>query len=118
VRDVLVPEGFRVVCTSRPEGVVLSDYTSKFVVLELGELSEAQQQAAIHAQLVGFPAGIAFSDHLTRLSAARRSHTGAHATLLSKAELCGALGSYKYFCSLLVKSAHEQSLDETLSHAR
>lgn len=55
VREVLVPEGFRVVCTSRPEGVRVGDFLPRFVVFDLESLSEEQQQQALIAQLAEYP---------------------------------------------------------------
>ena len=47
VRRVLVPAGLRVLCTSRPEGVVIvADFESRFVIIDLKPLSEDQQREA------------------------------------------------------------------------
>ena len=61
VRDVLVPGGLRVVCTSRPEGVNVRDFESRFVIFDLKPLSEEQQQQALRQQLVR--AGTADEEH-------------------------------------------------------
>lgn len=47
----LVPSGNRLVVTSRPEGVDLDDYKTRFVVMNLLELSQEQQRNVIHMQL-------------------------------------------------------------------
>jgi len=51
VREVLVPEGFRVVCTSRPEGVSVDDFLARFVVFDLEPLSDQQQLEMMRLQL-------------------------------------------------------------------
>eukprot|EP00966_Prymnesium_polylepis_P009559 220508-Prymnesium_polylepis.1 len=74
VRDALVPAGLRVVCTSRPEGVEVDDFKSRFVILDLKPLSEAQQQEAINVQLEQNSFGRIFSKHLLSFSAIRSEH--------------------------------------------
>ena len=83
VREVLVPEGFRVVCTSRPEGVNLDNFMSRFVVFDLKPLSEEQQREAIQNQLQGFQTGKAFSDHLTAFAAIRKGHDEVYGRIFS-----------------------------------
>ena len=51
VHNTLVREGFRVVCTSRPEGVQVPSFTSRFVIFDLTPLSDAQQRRACAMQL-------------------------------------------------------------------
>ena len=48
----LVPMGHRIVVTSRQEGVRLRLWAERCVIMNLAKLSEAQQKAAIEAQLV------------------------------------------------------------------
>ena len=74
IRHVLVPFGLRVLCTSRPEGVTLSDFEADFTVFDLAPLSDEQQRQALKVQLNGFPEGRAFSEHLTAFAAIRRGH--------------------------------------------
>ena len=47
VRDDLTVCGLRVVVTSRPEGVVIEDYLSRFVCVDLKPLSSEQQRNAV-----------------------------------------------------------------------
>ena len=51
------------VVTSRPEGVDIEDYKTRFVVVNLLELSQEQQRTVIQMQLQGN----AFFDHLVVL---------------------------------------------------
>ena len=51
VREVLVPSGVRVVCTSRPEGVRLKDFSGRFVIFDLKKLTDEQQRIALRQQL-------------------------------------------------------------------
>ena len=48
---LFVPETFRVVLTSRPEGVRLQRYTDEFVIMTLRNLSDAQQSELISKQI-------------------------------------------------------------------
>mmetsp|Transcript_2992 Transcript_2992/g.8957 ORF Transcript_2992/g.8957 Transcript_2992/m.8957 type:complete len:1166 (+) Transcript_2992:1503-5000(+) len=74
VCDVLVPFGLRVFCTSRPEGVDIELFKSRFVILDLKPLSEQQQQKAIEVQMQMHPFGKTFSRHLLAFSAIRAEH--------------------------------------------
>ena len=49
----LVPSGNRVLVTSRPEGVTLSLYMARFVIMNLSELTNQQQRAVINIQMQG-----------------------------------------------------------------
>ena len=66
----LVPQGHKVVVTSRPEGVRLPLYRKHFVVLNLKPLTDEQQSAMIQGQLQGN----AFFEHLMAFAAIRRGH--------------------------------------------
>ena len=57
VRDYLSVAGLRTVVTSRPDGIDLNDYLSRFVCVDLKPLSTEQQRTAIDKQLNAFPAG-------------------------------------------------------------
>lgn len=74
VREVLVPSGFRVVCTSRPEGVQLDLFEGRFVIFDLNPLSDEQQHSAIQAQLRKFPFAKKFADHVTAFASIRKGH--------------------------------------------
>ena len=47
----LEPNGFRVVATSRPEGVDLARYTEQFVIMNLKELDSEQRNTLVTKQL-------------------------------------------------------------------
>ena len=64
----LVTSGTRLVVTSRPEGVDLEDYKSRFVVMNLLELSQEQQRNVIQMQLQGN----AFFEHLVNIGECRK----------------------------------------------
>ena len=64
----LVPSGNRLVVTSRPEGVDLGDYKTRFAVMNLCELSQEQQRTVIQMQLQGN----AFFEHLVNISECRK----------------------------------------------
>ena len=64
----LVPSGNRVMVTSRPEGVDIEDYKTRFVVVNLKELSQEQQRNVIKMQLQGNK----FFEHLVNLGECRR----------------------------------------------
>ena len=64
----LVPSGNRMVVTSRPEGVDLEDYKTRFVVMNLTELSQEQQRNVIQMQLQGN----AFFEHLVNIAECRK----------------------------------------------
>ena len=66
----LVPQGHKVVVTSRPEGVRLPLYRKHFVVLNLKPLTDEQQSAMIKGQLQGND----FFEHLMAFAAIRRGH--------------------------------------------
>jgi len=74
IREVLVPSGLRIVCTSRPEGVELADFKPRFVILDLKPLNDKQQQQAIDFQLEQNPFGKAFAEHLMAFSTIRQEH--------------------------------------------
>eukprot|EP00966_Prymnesium_polylepis_P270616 6251836-Prymnesium_polylepis.1 len=73
IREVLVPAGHRLVCTSRPEGVNKALFCS-FVVFDLKPLSEQQQQQAVESQLALIPYGRTFSHHLLKFTEIRTEH--------------------------------------------
>ena len=64
----LVTGGNRLVVTSRPEGVDLDDYKSRFVVMNLLELSQEQQRNVIQMQLQGND----FFEHLVNIAECRK----------------------------------------------
>ena len=64
----LVTSGNRLVVTSRPEGVDLDDYKTRFVVMNLLELSQEQQRNVIQMQLQGN----AFFEHLVNIAECRK----------------------------------------------
>ena len=68
IHGELVPSGNRVLVTSRPEGVTLSLYRARFVIMNLNQLTNAQQRAAVSVQMQGS----LFFEHLLSLSAVRR----------------------------------------------
>ena len=68
VHKELVPSGNRVLVTSRPEGVTLSLYMSRFVIMNLNELTNAQQRSVINIQMQGSQ----FFDHLLSLGEVRK----------------------------------------------
>ena len=68
IHGELVPSGNRVLVTSRPEGVTLPLYHARFVIMNLNQLTNAQQRAAVSVQMQGS----AFFEHLLSLSAVRR----------------------------------------------
>ena len=68
----LVPSGNRLVVTSRPEGVDLEDYKTRFVVMNLLELSQEQQRNVIQMQLQGN----AFFEHLVNIAECRKDLDG------------------------------------------
>ena len=72
IRQLLVPLGIRVVCTSRPEGVSTDLFSSHFVILNLLALSDEQQRDASARQLG--PHGRDFSDHLMAFATIRAKH--------------------------------------------
>ena len=74
IREVLVPHGLRVICTSRPEGVTIGDFQKDFTVMDLVPISEEQQREALELQLKDSPQGKAFSEHLTAFATIRRKH--------------------------------------------
>ena len=65
----LVPSGNRVMVTSRPEGVDIEDYKTRFVVVNLKELSQEQQRTVIQMQLKGNK----FFEHLVNISECRKA---------------------------------------------
>ena len=65
----LVPSGNRLVVTSRPEGVDIEDYKTRFVVMNLLELSQEQQRNVIQMQLQGN----LFFEHLVNIAECRKS---------------------------------------------
>ena len=68
VHKELVPSGVRVLVTSRPEGVSVSVYAARFVVMNLCELTNEQQRRVINVQMQGSQ----FFDHLLSLGEARK----------------------------------------------
>merc|ERR1711965_739607 len=64
----LVTSGNRLVVTSRPEGVDLEDYKTRFVVFNLKELSQEQQRNVIQMQLQGN----LFFEHLVNIAECRK----------------------------------------------
>ena len=66
----LVPQGHKVVVTSRPEGVRLPLYRKHFVVLNLKPLTDEQQRQMIQGQLKGND----FFEHLMAFMRIRRGH--------------------------------------------
>ena len=68
VHSELVPSGNRVLVTSRPEGVTLSLYKSRFVIMNLNELTNEQQRKVINIQMQGSQ----FFDHLLSLGEVRK----------------------------------------------
>lgn len=64
----LAPSNNRVVVTSRPEGVTLSLYSERFVVMNLLELTDEQQRNVIRVQMHGNE----FFDHLLAISEVRK----------------------------------------------
>ena len=75
LREELVQKGFRVVASSRPEGVTLADYDAQFVALDLEPLSEEQQRVAVEHQLLSLTDQIkGFAQHLVCFSVIRRKH--------------------------------------------
>ena len=73
----LVPSCNRLVVTSRPEGVDLEDYKTRFVVMNLKELSQEQQRNVIQMQLQGN----AFFEHLVNIAECRKELDAAYMTL-------------------------------------
>ena len=63
VHKELVPSGVRVLVTSRPEGVDVTVYMRRFVVMNLCELTNEQQRRVINVQMQGSE----FFDHLLSL---------------------------------------------------
>eukprot|EP00519_Triparma_laevis_P008571 CAMPEP_0182519176 /NCGR_PEP_ID=MMETSP1321-20130603/44958_1 /TAXON_ID=91990 /ORGANISM="Bolidomonas sp., Strain RCC1657" /LENGTH=1957 /DNA_ID=CAMNT_0024727141 /DNA_START=127 /DNA_END=5997 /DNA_ORIENTATION=- len=75
IREILVPSGVRVICTSRPEGVNAQDFHEEgFTLFDLKKLDDEQQQRAVQSQLVDNPVGQQFSKHLLRFSEIRVEH--------------------------------------------
>ena len=72
VCKVLVPAGFGLLCTSRPEGVRLHCFADRFVIFDLSALSDAQQNAVIRSQ-VQF-ASAELLEHAAALSQIRSTH--------------------------------------------
>lgn len=71
----LVGLGLRVLCTSRPEGIVMSQFADEdFTVLDLKRLGEKQQKAMVELQLHNAPVGKTFTRHLLAFAEIRRSH--------------------------------------------
>ena len=66
----LVPNGFRVVVTSRPEGIRPKMYVDKFVIMNLKPLDDDQQRAIVAAQLRDDE----FFGHLLAFHAIRKQH--------------------------------------------
>ena len=64
----LVVSGNRMAVTSRPEGIDLEEYKTRFCVMNLLKLSESQQRNVINMQL----AGNAFFEHLVNIAECRR----------------------------------------------
>ena len=74
VREKLVPEGFRVVATSRPEGIDPQPFLRRFVVLELRRLSGAQALAFMKSKLEhSHPVGLELASHVTNLLRCRKA---------------------------------------------
>ena len=65
----LVVSGNRLVVTSRPEGVDLDQYKTRFAVMNLSELSQEQQRTVIQMQLQGN----AFFEHLVNIAECRKN---------------------------------------------
>ena len=65
---------FRVICTSRPEGVRLSDFEARFVIFGAKPLAAEQQSETMRARLHGFPVALELASHLATLAATRQSH--------------------------------------------
>ena len=65
----LVVSGNRLMVTSRPEGVDIDDYRSRFVVVNLKELSQEQQRTVIQMQLQGNR----FFEHLVNIAECRKA---------------------------------------------
>ncbi len=70
VHRALLPMGFRVVVTSRPEGVRLRLYARHFVIMNLKPLTAQQQSDAINKQL----SNSEFYNHLHAFSTIRAHH--------------------------------------------
>ena len=68
------PVRLRVVCTSRPEGVRLSDFSARFVVFGVKPLAAEQQRETMRTRLHGFPVALEIASHLASLAAIRQSH--------------------------------------------
>lgn len=73
VREVLVNHNFRFICTSRPDSMVIDEFTSLAVVFDIIPLSEAQQQAVMERQLTTLPAGLELWQHLSSLLEIRKT---------------------------------------------
>ena len=87
--ESLVPDGHRVICTSRPEssgGVRLDEFDQNFLILDLKPLDDDQQRKAVYNQLQGFPAGMEFAKHLTDFASIRKGHNELYARLFD--EVC------------------------------
>ena len=79
----LVPSGNRIVITSRPEGVDLEDYKTRFVITNLKELSQDQQRMVVKMQLKGN----AFFDQLVDIAETRKTLDAQYKDLFSRADM-------------------------------
>ena len=87
----LVPENYRVVVTSRPEGVRLSVFSKNhFTLMTLLPLTDAQQSEMIHHQLHGN----VFFKHLSKFSDIRSVHDRIFKTAFSESDRA-EIGSFK-----------------------
>ena len=80
IHNELVPSGNRVLVTSRPEGVTLSLYKARFVIMNLNELTNEQQRAVINIQMQGS----IFFDHLLSLGEVRKQLDDAYDKLRTR----------------------------------
>ena len=88
----LVTSGNRLVVTSRPEGVDLDDYKTRFVVMNLLELSQEQQRNVIQMQLQGN----AFFEHLVNIAECRKELDAAYQFLFKSEALRGDIENLEW----------------------
>ena len=79
----LVPSGNRIIITSRPEGVDLNDYKTRFVITNLKELSQEQQRMVVKMQMKGN----AFFDQLVNIAETRKTLDAQYKELFSRVEM-------------------------------
>ena len=92
----LVPSGNRLVVTSRPEGVDLEDYKTRFVVMNLLELSQEQQRNVIQMQLQGN----AFFEHLVNIAECRKMMDASYRSIFKSEHIRNEIESISEFTTV------------------